>query len=371
MSFNKINHNNIYHNKKLIPSDKKIDKKISLKLYNFAKRLRIVEETLAKEYHPANQMRCPVHFCIGQEAVPSSLNLLLKKNDSLFSHHRSHGYYLSKKSPLNGLVSELYGKSSGANGGLAGSQDISFVKNNFFSGAILAGAIGISVGNAFAQQLDSKRDITVVGFGESACDVGLFWESINYAFLKKLPILFICENNNYSVFSPQKKRQSGNEIFEKVKGFGKYSEKVFGNNICNLYTKLEKIIKSIKKNSHPYFLEVITYRFSSHYGPEEDIEIGYRTKKELQFWKTICPINLLETKLLKEKIISEKYINNYSKKVELEINRSISSAKKNKFPKQFNFKSLNSNSKFNYKKINTINTNVKLSSLSKKKIIGY
>ena len=126
--------------------------------------------------------------------------------DSIYSHHRSHGYYLSKKSPLNGLVSELYGKSSGANGGLAGSQDISFVKNNFFSGAILAGAIGISIGNAFAQQLDSKRDITVVGFGESACDVGLFWESINYAFLKKLPILFICENNNYSVFSPQKKK---------------------------------------------------------------------------------------------------------------------------------------------------------------------
>ena len=119
-------------------------------------------------------------------------------------------------------------------------------KNNFFSGAILAGAIGISVGNAYAQKLDSKR-YNRCWIGESACDVGLFWESINYAFLKKLPILFICENNNYSVFSPQNKRQAGSEIFEKVKGFGGYSEKVFGNNICDLYTKLEKIIRKMKK----------------------------------------------------------------------------------------------------------------------------
>lgn len=371
MSFENINHKNIYKNKKLIPLDKKLDKKKSLKLYNFAKRLRIIEETLSKEYHPANQMKCPVHFCIGQEAVPASLNLLLKKNDFLFSHHRSHGYYLSKKSPLNAMVSELYGKSSGANGGLAGSQDISFAKNNFFSGAILAGAIGISVGNAYAQKLDSTKGITVVGFGESACDVGLFWESINYAFLKKLPILFICENNNYSVFSPQNKRQAGSEIFEKVKGFGGYSEKVFGNNICDLYTKLEKIIRKMKKNSHPYFLEVVTYRFSAHYGPEDDIDIGYRTKKEFQFWKNICPIKLLEQKLLKEKVISEKYINFFSKKIDIEINKAISSAKKNKFPKQFNFKLLNNNNKLNNKKINTISTNIKLSSLSKKKIIGY
>ena len=371
MSFNKINNKNIYKYKNLIPSDKKIDKKTSLKLYNFAKRLRIIEETLAREYHPANQMRCPVHFCIGQESVPSTLSILLKKNDFLFSHHRSHGYYLSKKSPLNELVAELYGKSSGANGGLAGSQDISFIKNNFFSGAILAGAIGISVGSAFAQKLDSTKDVTVVGFGESACDVGLFWESINYAFLKKLPILFICENNNYSVFSPQKKRQAGNEIFEKVKSFGKYSEKIFGNNICNLHNKVSDILKDMRKNSHPYFLEVVTYRFSAHYGPEGDIEIGYRTKKEFEFWKEICPIKLLEKKLIKEKVISKKYIDIYSSKINIEIEKAISHAKKNKFKKNFDFKFLNNNNKLNYKKIKNINDNIKVSSLSKKKIIGY
>ena len=156
MFFSKINHHNITKNKKLIPRDIDIDKNISLKLYKFAQRLRIIEEKLAQEYHPANEMRCPVHFCIGQEAIPSVLNIVLKKKDYLFSHHRSHGYYLSKKSPLKKLVAELYGKENGSNGGLAGSQDISYSDNNFFSGAILAGSIGIAIGNAMAQKIDNK-----------------------------------------------------------------------------------------------------------------------------------------------------------------------------------------------------------------------
>src|SRR5438132_7166408 len=109
-------------------------------LYRFMLRLRLCEEALAREYHPADEMRCPVHFCIGQEAVPAALSVLLRKDDYLFCHHRSHGYYLSKGAPMDALFAELYGKHTGANGGLAGSQDISFPSRKFFSGAILAGA---------------------------------------------------------------------------------------------------------------------------------------------------------------------------------------------------------------------------------------
>ena len=372
MSFEKVNHLNIQKLKKNIPKDININRFKAIKLYKFAKRLRIIEQKLSNEYHPANQMRCPVHFCIGQEAIPASLNISLKDKDYLFSHHRSHGYYLSKNAPLKKLVAELYGKTTGANGGMAGSQDVSFSKNNFFSGAILAGAIGIAVGNALAQKLDKKRGITVVGFGESAADVGLFWESINYAFLKKLPILFICENNNYSVFSPQKKRQAGNEIFEKVKAFGNFSSKVFGNNICDLSNKVDKITNSIRKNNHPYFLEVLTYRFSSHYGPENDLEIGYRTRKELDFWKNYCPIKLLEENLLRRKLINKNFILDYEKKIEKEINQSINYAKNSKFPKNFRPKYLNNiDDNIEKKKINIIKNSINKTISSKKKIIGY
>src|SRR5436309_1479210 len=109
-------------------------------LYRFMLRLRMCEEALAREYHPADEMRCPVHFCVGQEAVPAALSHLLRKDDYLFCHHRSHGYYLSKGAPMDALFAALYRKDTGANGGLAGSQDISFPSRKFFSGAILAGA---------------------------------------------------------------------------------------------------------------------------------------------------------------------------------------------------------------------------------------
>ena len=372
MSFEKVNHFNIQKLKKKIPKDINLNKTKAVKLYKFAKRLRIIEQKLSNEYHPANQMRCPVHFCVGQEAIPTSLNISLKEKDYLFSHHRSHGYYLSKGAPLKKLVAELYGKTTGANGGMAGSQDVSFSENNFFSGAILAGAIGIAVGNALAQKLDKKKGITVVGFGESAADVGLFWESINYAFLKKLPILFICENNNYSVFSPQKNRQAGNEIFEKVRAFGNFSSKVFGNNICNLSNKIDKIINSIRKNNHPYFLEVLTYRFSPHYGPGNDLDIGYRTRKELEFWKNYCPIKLLEENLLRRRFINKSFIISYEKKIEKEINQSIDYAKNSKFPKNFKPKYLNNiDDNLEKKKIVIIKNSINKTISSKRKIIGY
>src|SRR5213593_457989 len=104
-------------------------------------RLRRMEEALIREYHPADEMRCPVHFCIGQEAIPAALSMLVRREDYLFSHHRSHGYYFAKGCPLAELFAELYGKATGAAGGVAGSQDISHPSTRFYSGAIVAGAM--------------------------------------------------------------------------------------------------------------------------------------------------------------------------------------------------------------------------------------
>src|SRR5207245_876061 len=156
-------------------------------------RLRLCEEALAREYHPADEMRCPVHFCVGQEAVPAALSLLLAPADYLFSHHRSHGYYLAKNAPMEALFAELYGKIAGANGGVAGSQDISYPERNFYSGAILSGATAISTGAALAFQYKKTNQVAVAGFGEAATDEGIFWETVNYAAVAKLPIVFVCE----------------------------------------------------------------------------------------------------------------------------------------------------------------------------------
>lgn len=348
--------------------------KIYLNLFKDMTLLRSLEETLAKEYHPANQMRCPVHFCVGQEAVPSVLKLFLKKKDHVFSHHRSHGYFFSKSLPLQKLVSELYGKKGGANRGFAGSQDISLPKKNFFSGAILSGSIGVAVGKALDEKIRGSKNVVISAFGESACDVGLFWESINYANLKKLPILFLCENNNYSVFSPQSKRQSGLSIFKKVQTFNKKknSFKVNGNNVFDLLKVFKKVFSLMRKGYGPFFIEAVTYRISSHYGPENDIEIGYRSEKEVLSWIKKCPIENIKNQLIKKNILTNDKVNSIENKNKKQILKLIQVAKKDKFLNVKNLEKFNYEfKKVNNKKIKNLSRAVSDINLNKNLIIGY
>jgi TPP-dependent pyruvate/acetoin dehydrogenase alpha subunit len=340
---NNLNHKDLIKiNKYKKLSIKGMGRNELIKLYDFMNELRMCEEALSNEYHPADEMKCPVHFCTGQEAVPAALSLLLKKDDYLFSHHRSHGYYLAKKAPMNKLFAEIYGKETGANSGLAGSQDISFPENNFFSGAILAGAVAISVGTAMALKFKkNNKRLSVSGFGEAATDEGIFWESVNYASLNNLPAVFICENNNYSVFSPQSKRQSGEAITKKVNCFGVESKAIFGNDVCLVYKELKKAFKKARNKNKPFLLETFTYRYDGHVGPTSDDLNGYRSKREVKFWKDNCPIKLLEKELMKKNIINSNYKEKLKKKIRKKITECFSFAKKSKFPKFDNFEHLN------------------------------
>jgi len=342
---NLINHKNIIKIKKYRKiSLKNINKKLAIELYSFMLKLRLCEEAIEKEYHPADEMRCPVHFCSGEEAVPAALNSILKSEDYLFSHHRSHGYYLAKNAPMKKLFAELYGKKTGANSGLAGSQDISYTKNNFFSGAILAGAASIALGTAISFEMKRRNNkVVVTGFGEAATDQGIFWESLNYASLKKLPIIFVCENNNYSTFSPQSKRLGGTSIAERAKSFGVKSKSIFGNDVCLVYRELLKAILNARKGKGPFLLETITYRYSGHVGPLSDEFVGYRSKKEISFWKKNCPITLFEEILLKKKYLIKNDIKNIRTKIYHEINDSFIYAKKSDFPNINSLEDLNLN----------------------------
>ena len=246
-------------------------------LYRQMLRLRRTEEALLQEYHPADEMRCPIHFCVGQEAVPAALSLLVKAEDYLLSHHRSHGYYFAKSAPLRELFAEIYGKATGANGGQAGSQDISHHESRFYSGAILAGSISLAVGVAFGLQHQDSNSISIAGFGEGATDEGAFWEAMNYAGVKRLPVLFVCENNRYATYSDQLKRQASDNICERVATFGVRSRRVFGNDVAAVYRTLQTEMNSVRKGQGPALVEAYTYRWNSHVGPEDDGVNAYRT----------------------------------------------------------------------------------------------
>ena len=296
-----------------------------LSIYEFMLRLRMVEEAISSEYHPADEMRCPIHLCIGQEAVSAVLNRLLNPDDYLFSHHRSHGYYLAKNCNLNELISELYGRETGSNKGLAGSQDISGSQNNFFAGAILTGSVGISVGAAYSIKYNKYKSIVVCCFGEGATDQGIFWEAINYASLKKLPILFICENNVYATYSHMNKRMSNTDICEKVSSFGMKTERIFGNDVVSLFDYLNNVHDDLKGG--PIFLEAITYRISSHVGPEDDSKY-YRKNQEIEEWKKLCPIKNFEKIIIDKPFINKKMI---VKKIKKEIEKAFTYAKSSKY----------------------------------------
>ncbi len=320
-----------------------IRRETALLLYRQMLRLRRIEEALLAEYHPADEMRCPIHFCIGQEAVPAALSALVRADDYLFSHHRSHGYYFAKHAPLRELFAEIYGRSTGANGGNAGSQDISHAASKFFSGAILAGAISIAAGAAFGLQSSHSDCIAIAGFGEGATDEGAFWEVVNYAGVKRLPLLLVCENNRYATYSDQLKRQASDNISERVRPFGVSSERIFGNDVTLVYRKLAELMDRVRRGEGPALLEAYTYRWNSHVGPEDDGANQYRTAEEMAFWKSNCPISLLEERLLACGYLNENAKADLEAGIAAEIESHFRFAKESPFPRHADWRALNWN----------------------------
>ncbi|HVT73256.1 MAG TPA: thiamine pyrophosphate-dependent dehydrogenase E1 component subunit alpha [Lacunisphaera sp.] len=310
-------------------------------LYRQMLRLRRTEEALHQEYHPADEMRCPIHFCIGQEAVPAALSLLVQPDDYLFSHHRSHGYYFAKGSPLRELFAEIYGKATGASGGKAGSQDISHSPTNFYSGAILAGAVSIAVGAAFGFKHRQSRQVSISGFGEGCTDEGAFWEAMNYAGKQQLPVLFVCENNRYATFSDQLKRQARDNIAERVRTFGVRATTIFGNDTVLAWRTIGAELDRLRAGDGPALIEAYTYRWNSHVGPEDDSANAYRQPGEMEFWKENCPIVLLGEKLRAAGLLDDALAARLEGEIATEIAANFKFAKESPFPTDTNWRRMN------------------------------
>jgi acetoin:2,6-dichlorophenolindophenol oxidoreductase subunit alpha len=175
--------------------------------------------------------------------------------------------------------------------------------------------------------------VTVAGFGESATDEGIFWETVSYAALRKLPIVFVCENNNYSVFSPLLKRQPKDNISERVATFGMKSTALFGNDVPLVYKTLQSAIAGARAGRGPSFVEAYTCRWSGHYGPASDDLVGYRSEEELRIWKENCPIALLEEAMAAKGLLAQSQSAALLKEIDAEIAECFRFAKGSAFPK--------------------------------------
>ena len=310
-----------------------LEPKIKKDLYCGMLRIRMVEEKLADLY-PEQEMRTPVHLCIGQEAVPVGVCANLKAHDYVLSGHRSHGHYLAKGGNLKAMLAEIYGKATGCSKGKGGSQHIIDLNAGFLGATPIVGStIPIAVGVAMASKMRDEPRVTVIFMGDAAAEEGVFHESLNYAVLKNLPVIFICENNLYSVYSPIAVRQSNKrKIFEMVKGYGLDSDHGDGNNVAEVYKLAGKAIKKARKGEGPAFFEFSTYRWREHCGPYYDNDFGYRTEEEFQEWKKRCPIKQFENSILQEGIIDASGIEDLKNQIMSEIEEAVLYAKESPFP---------------------------------------
>jgi len=242
--------------------------KKSIELLKSMKLIRLTEETIAKRYSEW-KMRCPTHLCSGQEAVSAAVGAAVTPKDFFVSGHRAHGHYLAKGGNLKKMIAEIYGKASGCSSGKGGSMHLIDKTVGFMgSTAIVGGTIPIGVGLALSIKLQASKQVSCIFLGDGAIEEGVFYESVNFAVLKKLPVLFICENNFFSVYSPLKVRQPDNrKIFEMVAAMGCPAFYGNGNNPLEVFDKINSILPLIRTGNGPYFFEFETYRWREHCGP--------------------------------------------------------------------------------------------------------
>jgi len=304
-----------------------------LELQKLMLRIRLVEESIADRYSE-QKMRCPTHLSIGQEAISVGVCSNLDDDDQVLSTHRAHAHYLAKGGNLNAMIAEIYGKVTGCSRGMGGSMHLIDKSVGFMgSTAIVGNTIPVAVGLALAIKIKNLKSISCVFFGDGATEEGVFYESVNFAILHKLPVLFICENNLYSVYSDLSVRQPvGRKIHEMVSSFGMKSVHGNGNKVLEVSEKVKIAKDNIHKGEGPQFLEFDTYRWREHCGPNYDNDIGYREESEFLEWQKKDP--------LADFLSDDKFSESFKADINEEIQAAHAFAEDSPFPSDLDYQSI-------------------------------
>jgi TPP-dependent pyruvate/acetoin dehydrogenase alpha subunit len=256
------------------------------KLYHALYRIRRVEEQVAAVY-PTDKIKSPVHLSIGQESVSVGVCEALRPEDIVFGTYRSHALYLAKGGDLKAMIAELYGKATGCAKGKGGSMHLMAPSVHMMgTSAVVGTTIPHAVGYAYALKLQRRNAMVACFFGDGATEEGVYYESLNFAALKKLPIIFICENNSYAIHTHVLRRQLSANLCERARTYGMTAERIDDGDVLRIYDRTQAIVKTLRAGQPgPFFLECATYRWKEHVGPGDDFHLGYRSREELDQWK--------------------------------------------------------------------------------------
>lgn len=275
-------------------------------LYFEMARIRKIQESIEAAYHE-DQMKSPIHLVIGQEAICVGVCAALAADDYVYSSHRTQGVYLAKGGSLNAMMAELHCRTTGCVQSRGGSMHLIDKEAGMMcSSAIVGGVIPIATGYALASQMRGEARIHVPFFGDGGAEEGVLWESLNFAALKKLPIIYLLENNFYSVYSPLHYRQPEHtSIARKAESFGCYAQAVDGTDVKSVLQATRNAIEHIKSGKGPAFIECFAYRWRGHGGAGNDSHLKYRPDADLDTWTAHCPIENIKKDLFAQGVSSE------------------------------------------------------------------
>lgn len=255
------------------------------KFYRSLYRIRRVEEEVARIY-PSDKIKSPVHLAIGQESIPVGVCEVLRPEDVVFGSYRSHAYYLAKGGDLKSMLAEMYGKITGCAKGKGGSMHIVDVAHGIMGASAVVGTpLPNAVGYAYALKTQRRPGIVVCFFGDGATEEGVYHESLNFAALKALPIIFICENNGYAIHTHIARRQKlFDQLVERARGYGMPAERI-QDDVFRVHDRVNAAAEALRSGEPgPFYFECMTYRWKEHVGPNEDYQLGYRTLDEAEPW---------------------------------------------------------------------------------------
>jgi acetoin:2,6-dichlorophenolindophenol oxidoreductase subunit alpha len=314
----------------------KIDQELLKDFLHMMLRIRMFEEGLVEPILQ-NETRTPCHLYSGEEAIAAGMCAALEQEDYIFGNHRSHGHFLAKGGSMKEMAAEIFCRETGCCKGRGGSMHVIDPSTGMMGAApIVAGTISLAVGAALASSIRKDGRVSVSFFGDGATGEGVLYESMNLAALKRLPVIFACENNLYATHMPIRECRVDQPISRIAEPFCMEIHTVDGNDVLKVYEEAGKAAETCRNGNGPVFMEFLTYRFRGHVGPDDNIQGAHtdiRPVDEIEQWRQKDPILRLERHLLDNRIMDEAQIGNVRREVEQEVEEAIEFAKASAFPK--------------------------------------
>lgn len=307
------------------------------KLYRTMVRIRLCEESFVEPILKG-EIRTPCHLYSGQEAIAAGVCANLERTDYVFGTHRSHGHYLAMGCNMPEMIAEIYGSEAGSSRGRGGSMHLSAPERGMVGSApIVAGTISLAMGAALASFIRGEDRVAVSFFGDGAAGEGVLYECLNFAALKKLPMMFVCENNFYSTHMPILECRVDKNIYKVGIPFCVESSQVDGNDVLTVYEASKKAVDRCRRGEGPVFIECLTYRFRGHVGPDDNIQGTHndiRPREEVESWIQKDPIKRFEEYLLSNKLVEEQTLHNIRREAEAEVAEAHRFAKSSAHPER-------------------------------------